>query len=575
MQGPMTKDQSGTEGSYAAAELAAIIESTRDLIWSVDLDYRLITFNRAYADHILKNFGNIASVGMLPQDLVDLPTAANWPPMYSQALSEGSLHTEYALPDERWLELSLNPILKDGEAIGISVFGKDITLRKQAYEALQQSEELLIETGETAKIGGWEFNPETGNLVWTREVFRIHEVAADFLPTLESAIGFYTPESRPVIEQAVGRAISHGDPFDVELAICTAKGNRKDVHSIGRVRIQQNGTRVVSGTFQDITEYKRSRDALRESEARLREAEILGDFGSSSWDFGTDTIRWSEGLYRITGRRAGEAPQDHAERAKLYTPESWSRLQAAVQRTIAMGERYDLELQIVLPDGSLRWTRGRGEAVLDSEGKVKRLFGTLQDIDTKKRLEAEMRESEERYRATFSQAPIGIVHTGRDGRMLRCNVRFAEFLGYSIEEVVGMNLSQVTLASDIDRSSGLLKKIWEGEAESGTLEKQYLRKDGSSVWGRVSFSTQHDTHGNAIHTISVIENIQAQKVAEELVAKAEQKFRQIFEDAPEGIFQTTPEGKSLALNQAGANLLGFASSEEAVGKIRNSAQDVW
>ena len=560
---------------FAAAELAALIESTHDLIWAVNLEYRLVTFNKAYADHIHKNFGHTAAVGKRPQDLLDLATAANWPPMYERALAEGSFRCEYELPDGRWLKLNINPIQGDGKAIGFSVFGEDITQRKQAFEALQEREDLLAVTGETAKIGGWELNPETGKLVWTRETMRIHEVDDDFSPTVETAIGFYSPESRPIIEQAVSRAISQSVPFDVVLAIETARGNRRDVRAIGKIRVRRDGGRALFGTFQDITDYKRAEDALRASEARLREAEIVGQFGSSTWEIASDTIQWSEGLYHITGRTPGNAPKNHADRANLYSAESWTRLDAAVQRTLATGESYDLELQIVRPDGTLRWTRARGEAMCNGAGKIVSLFGTLQDIESKKQLEADIQASEERYRATFTQAPVGIVHTARDGRMLRCNPWFADFLGYTQEEIVGMSILEVTSPEDRAKSKKYLDEVWDGNSVIGNFEKRYRRKDGGSVWGWVSFSIQKDHAGDPVHSITVVEDITARKTAEESLAKVEQKFRQIYEDAPEGIYQISPEGNSISMNPASAKMLGYKSVEEGIASIRNAAQTVW
>ena len=127
----MKKKQPPVPLSFASAQLHALIESTHDLIWSVDLEYRLTTFNTAYANHILKNFGKVVALGKQPQDLLDTETAAGWHAMFGRALAEGSLHTEYALPDGRWLELSLNPIPYDEAILGISVFGEDITLRKR------------------------------------------------------------------------------------------------------------------------------------------------------------------------------------------------------------------------------------------------------------------------------------------------------------------------------------------------------------------------------------------------------------------------------------------------------------
>src|ERR1019366_8300847 len=133
----------------AEANLRALIESTGDPIWSVDLNYRLVTFNGAIQGHMLRNFGVRIAVGMRPEDLMPPARAALWPPLYDRALSEGPFRAEYSLADGRTLEVAFNPIVQDGETTGISVFGKDITKRKGAEGELRESREkyqTLIET---------------------------------------------------------------------------------------------------------------------------------------------------------------------------------------------------------------------------------------------------------------------------------------------------------------------------------------------------------------------------------------------------------------------------------------------
>jgi PAS domain S-box-containing protein len=125
----------------ADANLAALIESTEDLIWSVDLNYGLLTFNRALQDDIQHNFGVRAAVAMRPEDLLPPERAVLWPPLYERALSEGPFRAEYTLADGRTLELAFNRIVQDGETTGILVFGKDITERKAAEAALREAEE--------------------------------------------------------------------------------------------------------------------------------------------------------------------------------------------------------------------------------------------------------------------------------------------------------------------------------------------------------------------------------------------------------------------------------------------------
>ncbi len=146
---------------------------------------------------------------------------------------------------------------------------QEIAERKQAEAALKKSESLLNETGRMAKVGGWEFDIETKRLQWTKEVYHIHEADLSFHPTLSKGIEFYAPDSKPVIAQAVRRAIEFGEPFDLELGFITAKGNFRWVHAMGKANYIHDKTVSVSGTFQDITERRRAEHALRQSEERF------------------------------------------------------------------------------------------------------------------------------------------------------------------------------------------------------------------------------------------------------------------------------------------------------------------
>jgi diguanylate cyclase (GGDEF)-like protein/PAS domain S-box-containing protein len=146
----------------------------------------------------------------------------------------------------------------------------DISEINLMNEALKKREAQLNEMGRIAKVGGWEFDVETQKQVWTKEVYRIHEVDESYKPTVDKGIEFYAPESRPVIERAVQRAIDYGEPFDVELEIITAKGNHRWVHANGHVHREDGMTKTVSGIFQDITNRKRAEEALHRSEMKFR-----------------------------------------------------------------------------------------------------------------------------------------------------------------------------------------------------------------------------------------------------------------------------------------------------------------
>jgi PAS domain S-box-containing protein len=148
----------------------------------------------------------------------------------------------------------------DGNPIYYYSFITDISERKRAEDELRKRETLLNEMGRIAKLGGWEFNTETLRLQWTEEVYHIHEVELSYKPTISEAIDFYTPDSGPVISEAVQRAIEFGEPWDLTLEIVTAKGNHRWVQAIGSV---DRENKIVKGTFQDITDRKQAEDEIK------------------------------------------------------------------------------------------------------------------------------------------------------------------------------------------------------------------------------------------------------------------------------------------------------------------------
>jgi len=144
----------------------------------------------------------------------------------------------------------------------------DIAERKKAEQALQNSQKLLAQTESIGNVGGWELDIDSGQQTWTEEIYKIHEVDQTFNPTQGNGIDFYTPDSRPVIQQAVQRAVEKGEPFDLDLEITTARGNLRWVHAIGKADLDH---RRISGFFQDITARKQAELGLIAAQAILEQ----------------------------------------------------------------------------------------------------------------------------------------------------------------------------------------------------------------------------------------------------------------------------------------------------------------
>ncbi len=316
--------------------------------------------------------------------------------------------------------------------LGVSLYWnrqltREIAERKRAKDILKKNQILLNKTGIMAKVGGWEFDVETLKQTWTEELYRIHEVDMDYLPTVSRGIEFYPPESRPVIQKAVRRTIDFGEPFNLESQFITAKGNHKWVHAIGHA-YQENGKTVsVSGTFQDITERKLAEEKIRKSRELLKETGKMAKVGGWEIDAISRELTWTGEIYRIHEVAEGYVPT--VEKAiSFYHPDSLPVISQAVQRTIEYGEPFDLELKFITATGSHRWVHDIGKAYY-KDGKVVKVSGTFQDITERKQAEAELIRAKEAAEAANYAKSAFLANMSHELRTpLNAILGYAQFL---------------------------------------------------------------------------------------------------------------------------------------------------
>jgi diguanylate cyclase (GGDEF)-like protein/PAS domain S-box-containing protein len=233
----------------------------------------------------------------------------------------------------------------------------------------------------------------------------------------------------------------------------------------------------------------------------------------------------------------------------------------------------DFECQFKCKDGTKIWVSLSCQTVYGSDGRALFLQGFLEDVTNRKQAEMQLRDSEERYRSTFEQAALGIVHTSFEGRFMRCNARFAEIIGYSPDEVPGLTFQKITSATNLASSVSVMHQLLAGVIQSTSWEKQYVRKDGSLTWAKVTVSVQRDGEGNALHFIAVIEDINSLKEAERLLEAASEAMRQ-SEERYRTAFHTTvdavninrlSDGMYIEVNKAFTDITGF-EREEVIGR---------
>lgn len=164
----------------------------------------------------------------------------------------------------------------------------------------------------------------------------------------------------------------------------------------------------------DITKRKRAEAALRTSEEDLREAQHVAHVGSWNWDVKNDVVRWSEELYHIFGRDPSRPPPRLlSDDSHIFSPESLAALRAKVKKTLNDASSYEVDLELVRPDGTIRWVAARGEAVVDASGQVIGINGTAQDITELKQLQ-KLREEWTSVIAHDLRQPIGVITMSAD-----------------------------------------------------------------------------------------------------------------------------------------------------------------
>jgi PAS domain S-box-containing protein len=166
-------------------------------------------------------------------------------------------------------------------------------------------------------------------------------------------------------------------------------------------------------------------------------------------------------------------------------------------------------------DGTPFWNELYVSPVHDEEGRLTNFVGVQNDITERRRIEDVLRESEERFRATFEHAAIGAAQVGVDGRWLRVNKRLAEIVGYEPEELLQATFQEITHPDDLERDLAHMRRLLADELRTYTVEKRYLRRDGSIVWVNLTVSLVRDASGEPIYFIAAVEDISERKKVQE------------------------------------------------------------
>ena len=431
--------------------------------------------------------------------------------------------------------------------------------RRAGHSALEKSQARLAQAQRIAKVGSWEFDPVSGQVTWSEEMFRLlGRDPALGVPEYEAAMAHYHPEDAPLLKSLVARAAREGMGYELDLR--GAPGVFEDdltrwYHTTGETVTDEAGRVVrLTGTLADITGRKRTEEDLRashqallESQARLAEAQRVAQLGSWEFEIGTGRITWSDELFRLFGLEPADEAPNYAVAVALYHPEDAPKLDALVTRAIQEGIGYALDLRGApdpLQGGAFRWYHTVGTVVQDASGSVVRLMGTLADITERKRAEEDrqehgerLRQSEAALRAVLESAPIILYAVDADGTVTLSEGTGLTALGLKPGEAVGRSVFEFS-----------------GDVESEDCTRRALGGECVSYDARVYGLCLHtelrpvqDAAGMVTGMIGVCFDVTER-------ARSEERFRVLFEQSSDAhlLFD---EGGIIDCNPAAVALL--------------------
>jgi len=283
----------------------------------------------------------------------------------------------------------------------------DITDRKRAEEALQQSQMYLAEGQRLAHMGSWAFDPGGFFYYWSEELFQIYGLDPQKgPPTLEQYLSTLHPQDRDSMADTIKTMHKERIGCDVRKRIIRPDGEQRYVRCVGIPVVEGEVLKGFFGTAIDITDEELLRQELERQQAHLTEAQKLTRTGSWAWRAADrSAVHLSEEWYRIYGFDPAEGAPGWEEYFERIHPEDRLELNGIIERAIVEKAGYDHEFRTVLPNGKVKWIHTVAHPVLSDAGDLEQFVGSSTDVTELK--------SAEHEREQLRQLEADLAHTNR------------------------------------------------------------------------------------------------------------------------------------------------------------------
>ena len=376
------------------ARLALIAERTSNAVIIADREGRIEWVNEGFTRITGYALGEV--VGRLPSSFLNCDMAN---PETIRELAEAvrlgrgirrQILNRNKAGGTYWADVEIQPLTdRTGGVTGFMALESDITEARNAAEALQQRNKDLAMVAQVAGVGPWRVDLVDRTAWWSDIVRKIHDVDADYEPTLEAAIQFYPPGARETLIDVIEETIATRKDFNVVLPFDTAKGKRITVRVMGSVQYEGDKPVSLVGAFQDVTAEVEAEATIRLMSERLEMATTSANIGLWDYDLDQQTTWFDESFWRSLGYSPDSRPRRVPEFDALIHPDDLEQTDtnwdAALLKSNAT---YSAEFRLLDGLGQWRWVESVGRATKrDAHGRATRISGVMIDIDHRRRAE--------------------------------------------------------------------------------------------------------------------------------------------------------------------------------------------
>lgn len=452
-----------------------------------------------------------------------------------------------------WVDTTIVPFLnEDGKPRQYVAIRADITERKRTEEALRQSEELFAKS--------FQLSPECVlvSRLRDRTVIRANDALCRLWGcTPEAVIGrrgrdFSNWLDEQERDDFVHRLTTEGEVLNHETSLRLNDGRtRRFVISCRMISLGEEA--CILTVMRDVTERRQTEAAAAQLAAIVESSNdaIIGK------DLSGIVTSWNAGATSLFGYAAAEMIGQPVMR---LIPQERQHEEETILERVRHGESVrHFDTVRLRKDGSTVDVSITVSAIKDAAGHVVGASKVARDISDRKRGEAAVRASEQRYRALFEYAPDGILIDNGRGRYLDANAAICRILGYSREELLKLEAADIVAPREIPEIQPALEAI----KATSDYHREWLlrRKDGALIPTDVIATTMPD--GNLL---AVIRDISEHRHAEAVIRTSREEFKDLFDNAPVGYHEVNPEGRIARINQAELEMLGY-TAEELLGQF--------